>query len=180
MIDPASALLIVSCAVLLFGAAAGHKLWAVDEFAQTLGQYQLLPTGLLRIASPVLGLMELAVCLGLPWPPLRPVGAAAGVGLLLLYTVAITINLARGRHNVDCGCGGFGRRTPIGTWMVVRNLSLACLLCLLMLPETSRSLESADAVTIVGAVTAASFLYLSCDALFGQVSPRVLGSMGRM
>jgi hypothetical protein len=165
--------------MLLFGAAAGHKLRSVGEFSQTLAQYQLLPAGFIRIAGPALGLMELAVCLGLPWPALRPVGAAAGVGLLLMYSAAITINLARGRHDLDCGCGGFGRRTSIGPWMVIRNLSLAGVLCLLMIPEASRSLEFADVTTILGGGTAASFLYLSCDMLFGQITTRGLGSTGR-
>jgi len=165
--------------MLLFGASAAHKLRSVGEFSQTLARYQLLPAGFIRIAGPALGLMELAICLGLPWPALRPVGAAAGVVLLFMYSAAITINLARGRHDLDCGCGGFGRRTPIGPWMVVRNLSLACMLCLLKFPEASRSLESADAVTIAGGAMAASFLYLSCDVLFGQVTTRGLGSTGR-
>jgi hypothetical protein len=178
-IDPVCAQLIVSCAMLLFGAAAAHKLRAVGEFAQTLAQYQLLPASFIRIAAPALGMMELAICLGLPWPALRPVGAAAGVVLLLMYLAAIMINLARGRHDLDCGCGGFGRRTPIGTWMVVRNLSLACMLCLLWFPEASRRLEAADAVTIAGGVVAAIFLYLSCDVLFGQVTTRGLRSRGR-
>ena len=179
MIDPVCALLIVSCGMLLFAGAAVHKLRAIGEFSQTLAQYQLLPDGLIRIAGPVFGLMELAICLGLPWPALRPVAAPAGAVLLLLYSVAITINLVRGRRDLDCGCGGFGRRTPIGPWMVVRNLSMACILCLLKFPEASRSLESADAVTIVGGVMAASFLYLSCDVLFGQVTTRRLSSTGR-
>jgi hypothetical protein len=172
-------LLIFSCAMLLFGAAAVHKLRTVGEFAQTLAQYRLLPAGFIRIASPALGLMEFAVCLGLPWPALRPVGAAAGVALLLMYSAAITINLARGSRDLDCGCGGFGRRTPIGSWMVVRNLSVACMLCLLEFPEASRNLESIDVVTIAGGVIAASFLYLSCDVLFGQVTTRRLGTTGR-
>jgi Methylamine utilisation protein MauE len=179
MMDPVCALLIVSCAMLLFGAAAVHKLRALGEFAQALAQYQLLPAAFIRITGPALGLMELAICLGLPWPALRSVGAAAGAVLLLMYAAAITINLARGRRDLDCGCGGFGRRTPIGSWMVVRNLSLACTLCLLMLPEVSRGLGSVDAVTIAGGVMAASFLYLSCDVLFGQVTARRLGSTGR-
>jgi hypothetical protein len=179
MIDPACALLIVSCAMPLFGAAAAHKLRAIGEFAQTLAQYQLLPAVFIGVAGPAFGLMELAICLGLPWPALRPVGAVAGVALLLMYSAAITINLARGRRDLDCGCGGFGRRTPIGSWMVVRNLSLACMLCLLRFPEASRTLESADAVTIAGGAMAASFLYLSCDVLFGQVTTRRLSSTGR-
>jgi hypothetical protein len=179
MIDPACALLIVSCAMPLFGAAAAHKLRAIGEFAQTLAQYQLLPAVFIGVAGPAFGLMELAICLGLPWPALRPVGAVAGVALLLMYSAAITINLARGRRDLDCGCGGFGRRTPIGSWMVVRNLSLACMLCLLRFPEASRTLESADAVTIAGGAMAASFLYLSCDVLFGQVTARRLGSTVR-
>ena len=179
MIDPVCALLIVSCGMLLFGAAAAHKLRAVGEFSQALAQYQLLPAGFSRIASPALGLMEFAICLGLPWPALRPVAVTAGAVLLLLYSVAITINLARGRRDLDCGCGGFGRRTPIGSWMVVRNLSLACMLCLLKFPEASRSLESVDAVTIVGGAVVASLLYLACDVLFGQVTARKLGATGR-
>jgi hypothetical protein len=165
--------------MLLFGAAAARKLQSVGEFSQTLAQYQLLPAGFIRIAGPALGLMELAICLGLPWPALRSVSAAAGAVLLLMYSAAITINLARGRRDLDCGCGGFGRRTPIGSWMVVRNLSLACTLSLVMIPEASRSFESADAVTISGGVMAASFLYLSCDALFGQLTTRGLNSTGR-
>src|SRR5260370_9248504 len=116
MIDPAYALLIVSCAMLLFGAAAAHKLRSVGEFSQTLARYQLLPAGFIRIAGPALGLMELAICLGLPWPALRPVGAAAGVVLLLMYSAAITINLARGRHDLDCGCGGGRWRAPPCCW----------------------------------------------------------------
>ncbi len=64
MIDPAYALLIVSCAMLLFGASAAHKLRSVGEFSQTLARYQLLPAGFIRIAGPALGLMELAICLG--------------------------------------------------------------------------------------------------------------------
>jgi hypothetical protein len=179
MIDPVCALLIVSCTMLLFAAAAAHKLRAIGEFSQTLAQYQLLPAGLIRIAGPALGLMDLAICAGLPWPALRPVAAAAGVVLLLMYSAAITINLARGRRDLDCGCGGFGRRTPIRSWMVVRNLSLACMLCLLKFPEAPRGLEAADAVTIAGGVMAASFLYLSCDVLFGQVTTPRLGSTGR-
>jgi len=171
--------MIVSCAMLLFGAAAAHKLRAVGEFSQTLTQYQLLPAGFIRIAGPTLGLMEFAICAGLPWPALRPVAAAAGVVLLLMYSAAITINLTRGRRDLDCGCGGFGRRAPIRPWMVARNLGLACMLCLLRFPEASRGLEAADAVTIAGGVMAASFLYLSCDVLFGQVTTRGLGSTGR-
>src|SRR5260370_1560839 len=112
MIDPAYALLIVSCAMLLFGASAAHKLRSVGEFSQTLARYQLLPAGFIRIAGPALGLMELAICLGLPWPALRAVGAAAGVVLLLIYSAAITINLARGRRDLDCGCGGVVRAPP--------------------------------------------------------------------
>ena len=179
MIDPVCTLLIISCAVLLFGTAAAHKLRSAGGFAGTLAQYRLLPVGFIRIAGPALGLLELVVCLGLPWPALRPVGAAAGAILLLMYSAAITINLARGRRDLDCGCGGFGRRTPIGPWMVVRNLSLACMLCLLMFPEAPRRLESSDAVTIVGGVVAASLLYLACDVLFGQVTALKLGATGR-
>ena len=45
------------------------------------------------------------------------------LSLFVLYAVAISINLFRGRRHIDCGCGGDG--TAIGWGLVVRNVVLA-------------------------------------------------------
>jgi len=48
--------------------------------------------------------------------------------LLLLYSVAITINLLRGRTELDCGCGGIVGDNKISPILVIRNIGLIVVL----------------------------------------------------
>ena len=56
------------------------------------------------------------------------------MALLLTYAIAIAINLARGRRDLDCGCAGPNERRPIAAWMVWRNVGIAILLAAVLLP----------------------------------------------
>ena len=98
-------------------------------------------------------------------------GAASIAGLG--YAAAIAINLARGRHDLTCGCGGPNDRRPIAAWMVWRNLGLALLLGVSVLPWSSRPLEGADALTIGMGTAVIGLLYMSFDLLLGRLQPRV-------
>jgi putative oxidoreductase len=88
---------------LVFVVAALPKLADPPGFAKALWMYQLTPAWAVHPAALTLPWVELlcglALCLGL-W-----VRAATGwiAGLLLAFTVALSINLAR-NHPVDCGC----------------------------------------------------------------------------
>ncbi|MEI8296659.1 MAG: MauE/DoxX family redox-associated membrane protein [Pseudomonadota bacterium] len=170
--DPALGTLIDAANALLLGQAALHKLRSPARFAATFEAYRILPRLFARVAGYVVPSLELAVALALLLPMTRTTAAAAGVVLLLTYALAIGVNLARRRIDLDCGCAGPADRRPIAMWMVWRNLFLALLLGSTLLPWSERSLTGTDAVTIVGGLLAATFLYAALDRLLGQVMPR--------
>lgn len=50
--------------------------------------------------------------------------ALTGSGLLLMYSIAVTINLLRGRKELSCGCGGLAGNHLLSWKLIVRNLFL--------------------------------------------------------
>jgi hypothetical protein len=177
MIDPLVSVLIALCGAVLFGSAAAHKLRPSNSFAATLGEYRILPSALVAAAGLLIGAVEIAVAAGLLWPVTRPMSAAIGSALLLLYAGAIGINLVRGRSDLDCGCGVQPR--TIGGWMVIRNLFLAAVLAVVQIPASSRPLGLPDFATIVGGTIIAALLYVSAELLLGRTPPRQLFSLER-
>ena len=117
----------------VFVAAALPKLLDPPGFAKDLWNYQLAPAWLVHPAALTLPWLELlcglALCLGL-WVR----AAATWIGtLLLVFLLALSINLAR-RHPVDCGC--FGTQAPVRSaearladlrWDILRDLGLLAL-----------------------------------------------------
>jgi hypothetical protein len=169
MLDPAVGALLAGAFALLFLSAAFHKLTALEHFGAVLRAYRLLPEALARFA-PLVPLTELCVGAGLLVGALRSSAAAAGALLLALYAGAIALNLARGRRDLSCGCGGPNDRRPIAAWMVWRNLALAALLMLERLPWSTRTTGVADALTIGAGTAVAALLYTSLDTLLGRVA----------
>jgi hypothetical protein len=177
MLDPVASALIALGGAALFGGAAVHKLRAREAFAATLAEYQLVPAGLVGLAALGLAAMEIATAAMLLWRGSRTLGGIAGAVLLVIYACAIAINLARGRKDLDCGCGMQPR--AIGGWMVARNLIIAAPLALLWLPSSGRALGAADFATIGGALIIGALLYSSIELLFGRAVPRELFSAER-
>jgi Methylamine utilisation protein MauE len=172
MIDPALGALLAGAFALLFASAALHKLLDPERFGAAFRAYEVVPSSLGWL-SRLLPLLELAVALALLATRSRHGAAAAGAALLLLYAAAIALNLHRGRRDLDCGCSGPSERRPIGTWMIWRNLLLAALLAMVLLPWAARPLSGTDALTIGAGTVVAALLYLSVDALLAQPRPRL-------
>lgn len=177
MLDPAIGTLLLGCCALLFASAALHKLRAPARFGAVLRAYRVLPDRAVRLA-PLVPLSELGVALGLLLPAVRADSALAGAALLLAYAAAIGLNLARGRRDLACGCGGPDDARPIAPWMLGRNLLLAALLAATLIPWQSRSLVATDLLTIAAGMAVATLLYVSLDRLLTHVAPRTtaLGS----
>jgi hypothetical protein len=171
MIDPAIGALLAGAFALLFGSAALHKLLGPGTFAEVLRAYRVMPPALTRLAL-LIPLLELAVAAGLLAGTARSAAAAAGAALLVTYAAALGINLARGRRDLTCGCGGPNDRRPIAAWMVWRSLILAALLAAVCLPWSARPLDASDAITIGAGTAAAAFLYMSFDTLLGRQAAR--------
>jgi uncharacterized membrane protein YphA (DoxX/SURF4 family) len=106
---------------ILFATAALAKLRRRRDFYATVLAYQLLPPRQAMGMATILPWTEVAIALGLIAG--FSVAAYAAAGLLLIYALAIGVNLARGRRNIDCGCSSSPRKLSI--WLVVRNLMLA-------------------------------------------------------
>jgi hypothetical protein len=149
MIDPAIGTLLAGAFALLFASAALHK-------ARDLGLFAQIGAGLLL-------------------PGTRVAAAAIGAGLLVLYALAMAVNLMRGRRELSCGCGGPNDRRPIGAWMVWRSLLLALALALVNLPWTVRPLQAVDFLTVAAGVAVVALIYMSADALLARIAPRNVG-----
>ena len=171
MIDPAVGALLLGAFALLFASAALHKLLDLRAFAEAFRAYEVVPPPLARAAW-LVPLLELTVGTGLLAGGSRTGAAAAGAVLLLGYAAAIAINLARGRRELSCGCGGANDKRPIAAWMVWRNLALAALLAATALPWAPRELRAADALTIGAGTAVAALLYMSVDGLLGRLVPQ--------
>jgi uncharacterized membrane protein YphA (DoxX/SURF4 family) len=160
-IDPAVAGLLMASASLLFLVAAVHKLRDLRRFREVFGGYRLLPGWV----APVVAGFELAVAAGLLFDNLRAPALWSAVVLLIAYALAIAINLARGRRDLDCGCAGPNDRRPISAWMVWRNIGIAILLSTALLPWSERSLVVTDGITIAFGTACCALVYLCLDRL---------------
>lgn len=113
---------------LVFLTAAYGKLRHWTAFQGVVANYRLLPEALVTpvayVLPPVEALLGTALPLGLgsPWPE---AGAAA---LLMLFAVAMGINVARGRRHIDCGCFQSALKQTLSWTLVARNVALSLLL----------------------------------------------------
>lgn len=177
MLDPVITSLAALCGALLFGWAAVHKWRGFGEFVASVGEYRLLPAAVVPVAAFVLAAIETIVCALLlcafdgGWY-LQSFGALAGAVLLVFYALAMAANLARGRRDLDCGCGIV--RKSISASMVVRNLMLAAFIGLASTPPSVRALGLADYATIIGALAVCAMLYAAAELLLGRAAPRRL------
>lgn len=174
LIDPAISWTLALSVAVLFGAAASHKLRDWKQFRDVVRNYKLLPDALVPGSAIALIALECGAAILILFVATRPIGAILSTCVLAVYAVAIAINLRRGRVNLDCGCLGIGRRQPVRWWMVRRNLAIAALALIAVLPMASRELTALDGVTIIGATLSLAFLY-TAQSLLGAAPRSVLG-----
>ena len=164
--DPAVDLLLRGALAALFASAALHKLRDGAAFRAVVHAYRLVPDAVVA-AAPAIAAGELAVAAALLLPSTRIAGAVGVVALLALYSVAIAVNLARGRRSIDCGCGPLGARQPISEWLLVRNGALVTVALLAMRAPAERALLWVDWLTIAGGVAAAACAWAAAHTLAG-------------
>jgi hypothetical protein len=167
-LDPALTLTLALVLAAIFGAAAIAKLRDLATFEGVVANYRLLPEGLVPLAARALPPVELMAALGLLLPATRPLAALVVTALLLLFALAIGINLARGRDRIDCGCFVGLVRQRVSWGLVARNLVLAIGgLVLTLGAGAARPLAALDAVTVLAAAACLLLLYAAVSRLFG-------------
>jgi len=150
---------------LLFAGATWHKLRAPAEFARAVRAYRLVPERAVVPVAAVLVLCEATATGLLLGPASYRVGAALVGVLLALYAGAIAANLARGRRDLDCGCGGPGAGRPVSTTLVARNVVLIAGALLLLGPDSGRATTWVDVVTVLAATVTLGALWAGVGQL---------------
>lgn len=177
--DPVVASAVAGFAALVMFSAAWHKFSEIDVFVGALDAYGLLPSGVVVPIARLLPLIEVATGILSLIPASRSFGLTAFAVLVALYGVAIAINLARNRHQIDCGCGGDVHLLSWG--LVARNGVLVCLALAMAVPSGERPYEWLDAVILIFGVLALYGSYLMFDELlrqFGRIAQLKTQSTG--
>lgn len=164
-VDPAVSLALRASIALMLAAAAYHKATDLTRFRSSLAAYRLLPDRALATIAPFVVVLETALAIGLLTPGMQPLAAATAAGLLTVYTAAIAINLARGRRNLDCGCGAPNTRQPISPGLIARNAILIAAAVAAGAPSAARGLLWLDAVALTGTLACGSLLWTAAHGL---------------
>ncbi|KWT64679.1 Methylamine utilization protein MauE [Hyphomicrobium sulfonivorans] len=166
--DPLVTIFLRAFLALLFAGAAYSKLRHQEEFFGVVRNFRLMPEWIAAPFAAVLPWVELAVAVGLLVNPAVPYAAAAAGGLLLLFALAIGINVARGRKAIDCGCFRNGYRQHLSWMLVLRNVVLGGgALVLAGVADITRAATLFDITTGVMAAGVAMTLYLTAGLLGG-------------
>jgi hypothetical protein len=175
-LDPVLSWVIRAALGLLMAAAAVHKAVDLAAFNGTLRDYQILPTRFVAFAAPLIVVVEATIAIGLLLPDVAPLAAPLCGGLLLVYSGAIAVNLARGRRHIDCGCLGprgrgqsRGEQTLSG-WLLVRNGVLVAASLLAATPPATRPLLWVDGISIFGGLVVLVLLFQSANLLAAHQS----------
>ena len=161
--DPVVDVTVRASLALLFLSATVHKLRDVARFRATVADYRLLPGPLVSLGALLLVVAEGADVCALAVA--RWWGLAGAATLLALYAGAITVNLARGRRHLDCGCTGPALRRPISGWLVARNLVLVAVALAALGPVQIRAMVWIDPLTVVAATAAFAACWRASDHL---------------
>lgn len=97
------------------------KIVYTAEFAETIAGYEILPYWALNIFAIALPWIELLSGI-LLIAGIRTKSAAAIIaGMLILFSLAITINLIKG-SSLSCGCFHYSREEVMSWWTLIRDL----------------------------------------------------------
>jgi uncharacterized membrane protein YphA (DoxX/SURF4 family) len=111
----------------IFAVAGMAKLRHPRVFVSTVVGYHILPIRWARRVALILPWLEVWLgCTLLLGIGLRAGAVSSGL-LLSLFTGAVSINVIRGRKDLDCGCLGAQHRQKIGGGILVRNAGLILL-----------------------------------------------------
>jgi hypothetical protein len=174
LLDPAIGYVIILGIALLFALAGADKLRGLAQFSETFAAYRVLPDAWGRRLAWLVPCVELAIAITLPWESSRHWAMTAAMALLIAYASALGLNLARGRRDLDCGCGTAGNHRPIAAWMVWRNLLLVLALGIAGVPWVARPFNGFDLLTVFGGLAAVVTLYATIDLLLGEVAPQAM------
>jgi len=163
MMDPVISTSAALALSVIFASAASHKLRHPGWFRRQVQEYELIPVFMVPPMAAALPLTELAIAASLLWTTSRPYAGVLAFFLIGAYALAIAINLARGRKDIDCGCTGPAMRQPLQPALLARNLLLAVMALCASLPMLDRPIGLHDSFVMIAAGTVLVLLYTATD-----------------
>jgi len=158
IVDPSLALAGRLLGTLVFAAAVRGKIRHRHELVGVVANYRLLPERVAAPAAWMIVALECLAALSLLSGVWLPAGAALAITLLAGFALAMGINLARGRREIDCGCFQSGLRQRLSPTLLARNIVLALFLTPL-LAVGSQNVTALQWIDGLGAGLAAYALY---------------------
>lgn len=171
MLDPVIEVVLRGGLALLLGSTAFEKARDFAGFRAALIGYALLPERLAGAIAAGLAGCEAALAIALVAPAaleLRATALVASAALLALYSAAIAVNLARGRRDIECGCGGPAARQPLSEWLLARNALLVAAALVCRGGAASRPLVWVDALTVGGGIAVLAATWLAVHRLLAN------------
>lgn len=148
----------------LFAVAAMHKLRDNGYYRGLLASwFPGLPPGL--PLAYLAACSELLVVIMLLLPATRSAGLLASAMLLLVYALAMGVQLAEGRRDLKCGCAGPASNATISPALLIRNVLCAALALLAVVSVQDAAVTAAG---VVLSLALAAFLiagYLTSEQL---------------
>jgi hypothetical protein len=148
---------------MLLLSAAWHKLRNLGAFRAAIDGYALVPTRFVPFLAGCAVIAEIALGIALLLPPINLLAGCGSASLLAVYTVAIVLNLGRGRSRIDCGCAGPAGSLPLSWSLAVRNAVLIILSLVAALPTAPRTIAVSETVIVVMATSTFALLYVAAE-----------------
>lgn len=173
--EPVVTTFVQALLILIFVGAAIPKLRHREEFYGVVRNFRLLPERLVRPVAAVLPWFELGIATALLVPTAAPSAAGVAGAVLVVFGLAIGINVARGRTAIDCGCFRNGLKQPLSWLLVGRNgvLALAAFALAWALPlaPAASALDLAIGVAAAGLAMLLSYSAALLNGLPGGTRP---------
>jgi hypothetical protein len=148
----------------IFALAALHAMREWTVFGGIVEQYRMVPLWLAWIFARILPPLQWVAAAALVLPMASRAGAALGLCLMTLFTVAVIVNLARGRVSIDCGCGGaLGQKLSMG--LALRNLVVMVGLIIAWVAPAKGAVDGVTAIGVICASLALIALYFAANQL---------------
>lgn len=152
---------------------ASQKWREREMFKAIVENYGLLPLDVVAVAALAVTAAETVVGIALLLPTSRQAAAVGALLLLAVVTLAVVINLLRGREDISCGCGGASGDQRLSWSLVLRNLALGAGALLAASAPTARSWLWLDFVTAGAGALAIVGIYAAVNQLLTN-QPRLL------
>jgi hypothetical protein len=173
VLDPVVEHVLRGSLALLLATGAIGKARGFALFRAAVEGYALLPARLAGAAAAFFAATEGALGAALLAPArfgLRPAALAGAAALFALYGGAIAINLARGRREIDCGCGGAAAHVPLSGWLLARNAILVAMALACLRGASPRPLGAVDALAIAGGVSVLALVWTAAHGLLASAA----------